>query len=175
MKLWKHRNGTISIIWDLHISLSIADCIEREKEREAISICAMVKTQKLYYLHHMRSAYFPTNRKLHKERERERARQREIERESELTAYLATSSEIWTHIWCLCALHLGHFIWQLGGFILQLIWVLHLKMLTHIWSWSLHLTSSWGYIWQLIWVLHLKIWTHILYSLLHLTSSGGYI
>ena len=33
----------------------------------------MVKTQKWYYLHNMRSAYFPINRRLHRERaERER-------------------------------------------------------------------------------------------------------
>ena len=29
----KQRNGTISVIQDLHISLSIGDCIERERER----------------------------------------------------------------------------------------------------------------------------------------------
>ena len=48
-----------------------------------------------------------------------------------LTAYLGTSSEIWTHIWCLCALHLGHFIWQLVGYIW--IWKLCLKIWTHFW------------------------------------------
>ena len=72
----KHENGTISIIWDLHISLLIGDCRERERarEREAMSIC---ETWKWYYLHHMRSAYFPFNRGLHRERERESKRERE--------------------------------------------------------------------------------------------------
>ena len=37
-----------------------------------MSICEMVKTQKWYYLHNMRSAYFPIDRRLHRERERER-------------------------------------------------------------------------------------------------------
>ena len=63
VKWWKHGNGTISVIWDLHISLLIGDCIEIE--REAMSICEMVKTQKWYYLHHTRSAYFPINTRLH--------------------------------------------------------------------------------------------------------------
>ena len=44
-----------------------------------------------------------------------------------------------------------------GGYIQQPIWVLHLKILTHIWSWSLHLTSSGGYIWPIS-ALHLKTW-----------------
>ena len=38
----------------------------------------MVKTQKQYYLHNMRSAYFPINRRLHRERERERERERDV-------------------------------------------------------------------------------------------------
>ena len=44
---------------NLHISLLIGDCIERERarEREAMSICEMVKTKKWYYVHNMRSAY----------------------------------------------------------------------------------------------------------------------
>ena len=37
-----------------------------------MSICEMVKTQKQYYVHNTRSAYFPINRRLHRERERER-------------------------------------------------------------------------------------------------------
>ena len=41
-----------------------------------MSICEMVKTQKQYYLCNMRSAYFPIDRRLHRERERERARER---------------------------------------------------------------------------------------------------
>ena len=40
----------------------------------------MVKTQKWYDLHNMRSAYFPINWKLHRE---ESQRQRETERERE--------------------------------------------------------------------------------------------
>ena len=40
----------------------------------------MVKTQKRYYLHNTRSAYFPVNRRLHRVRERERERPKEIER-----------------------------------------------------------------------------------------------
>ena len=35
-----------------------------------MSICATVKTQKLYYLSNMRSTYFAINRRLHRERER---------------------------------------------------------------------------------------------------------
>ena len=46
---------------------------ESKREREAMPIHEMVKTQKWYYLHDMRSAYFPINRRL---RERERERQR---------------------------------------------------------------------------------------------------
>ena len=94
-----------------------------------------------------------------------------------------------------------NFIWNRGEgwYIWQLIWVLHLKIWTHISSWSLHLTSfgrvylnlntssenlglsvhfiwNWGgYIWQLIWILHLKIWTCISSCSLHLTISGGKI
>ena len=44
-------------------------------EREAMSICEMVKTQKQYYVHNMRSAYFPIDRRLHSERERARERE----------------------------------------------------------------------------------------------------
>ena len=73
VKQWKHRNCTICIIQDLHISLSIGDCIEREskREREAMSIHEMLKTQKWYYIHNMRSWYFPISRRLHREREGE--------------------------------------------------------------------------------------------------------
>ena len=40
---------------------------------------------------------------------------------------------------------LGHFICQVpGGYIWQLIWVPHLKIWTHIWSWSLHPTNYGG-------------------------------
>ena len=79
MKQCKHRNSTISVIQDLHISLLIGDCIERE----AMSICEMVKIQKCYYICNLRSGYFPINRRLHIERERERERERrERERET---------------------------------------------------------------------------------------------
>ena len=37
--------------------------------------------------------------------------------------------KMWTHIWCPCALHFVHFIWQLWG--VHLIWALHLKIWTH--------------------------------------------
>ena len=40
------------------------------REREAMSICETVQTQKWYYLHNTRSAYFPINRRLHGERQR---------------------------------------------------------------------------------------------------------
>ena len=70
MKQCKHRNGTISVIQDMHISLSIGDCVKGE--REAMSICEMVKTQEWYYLHNMRSGYFPINKRLHRERARDR-------------------------------------------------------------------------------------------------------
>ena len=57
----------MSVIQDLHIPLLIGDCIERDSEREAMSICETVKTQKWYYVHNTRSAYFPIDK-----RERER-------------------------------------------------------------------------------------------------------
>ena len=81
VKQWKHRNGTVYIIWHLHISLLIGDCVcvererqtdrESKREREAMSICEMVKTQKWYYLHNTRSACFPIDRGLHREKEQE--------------------------------------------------------------------------------------------------------
>ena len=81
VKWWKHRNSIISVIQDLDISLLIGDCIEREseraREREAVSIHETVKTQKWYYLCNTRSAYFPIDRRLHREREREREQERE--------------------------------------------------------------------------------------------------
>ena len=49
----------------------------------------MVKTQKQYYLRNMRCAYFPINRRLHRDREKdsnretERQRQRKRERQKE--------------------------------------------------------------------------------------------
>ena len=46
-----------------------------------MSIHEMVKTQKWYYLHDMRSAYFPIDRKLHRVKKkpmRERARERRL-------------------------------------------------------------------------------------------------
>ena len=167
----------MSVIRDLHISLSIGDCRERERarpskreamsiceavktqkwyylrntrsayfprEREALSIHEMVNTQQLYYLHITRSAYFPINRRLHRESKRERG-----ERESELTAYLATSSEMWTHIWFLYALHLGHFIWQFFGGGLNLPAYLGTSS-EHFDSYLILVTSSdkvWGDIW----------------------------
>ena len=44
-----------------------------------MSIHETVKTQKWYYLHNMRSVYFPIDRGLHRERERARERARERE------------------------------------------------------------------------------------------------
>ena len=38
---------------------------ERQSERKAMSMHEKVKTQQKYYLHNMRSAYFPINRELH--------------------------------------------------------------------------------------------------------------
>ena len=59
---------------DLNISLSIGNYRERERaskrEREAMSIHEMVKTQKQYYLCNMRFGFFPINSRLHGERER---------------------------------------------------------------------------------------------------------
>ena len=46
----------------------------RATEREAMSICETVKTQKQYYIRNMRYAYFPINRRLHRERMQERER-----------------------------------------------------------------------------------------------------
>ena len=92
MKWWKHRNDTLSTIWDLHIFLLIGDYIERvrEREREATSILEMVKTQKWYYLHNMRSAYFPINRRLHRETASESEREKEQEREREAMSICVT-------------------------------------------------------------------------------------
>ena len=50
---------------------------ETEREREAMSIHEMVKTQKWYYVHYTRSAYFPNDRRLYGEREQERERERD--------------------------------------------------------------------------------------------------
>ena len=91
-----------------------------------------------------------------------------------LTAYLGTSSKNFDSYLILVMSSVKFWSWGVG-YIWQLIWVPHLKIWTHMWSWSLHLTRYGGYIWQLIWVLHLKIWTHISSWLLHLTSYGGYI
>ena len=62
-----------------------------------------------------------------------------------------------------CELHL-----KLAGYISQLISELHLKIWTHISSWSLHLTSFGGYIG--IWTLHLKIWISVCTSF---ETEGG--
>ena len=45
-----------------------------------MSICETVKTQKWYYLHNSRSAYFPIDRRLHRERETHTEGGRERER-----------------------------------------------------------------------------------------------
>ena len=44
-----------------------------------------MKTQNQYYVHNVRSPYFPTNRRLHREKEteREKDKERETERERE--------------------------------------------------------------------------------------------
>ena len=54
---------------------------KRERERETMSICETVKTQKGYYLCNTRSAYFPINSSLHRERVCVREKEREQERE----------------------------------------------------------------------------------------------
>ena len=46
-----------------------------------MSIHKTVQTQKWYYLHNMGYAYFPINRRLHRERKRERARESKSKRE----------------------------------------------------------------------------------------------
>ena len=43
---------------------------ESKREREAMSQCERVKTQKWYYIHNRRSACFPINGRMHRERER---------------------------------------------------------------------------------------------------------
>ena len=63
---------------------------EREQEREAMSICEMVKTQKWYYLCNMRSAYFPIDRRLHRERER-------IERET-MSIHVMVKTQKWYYV-----------------------------------------------------------------------------
>ena len=165
VKWWKHGNSTISIIQGLDISQSIKDCIEREKEskreREAMSICETVKTQKWYYIHNSRSAYFPINRRLHRESKREREREQEKERE-------------WTDSLS------GHFIWNVNSYMISVCtssWSLHLTTLGGGKSYSLSGYFIWkfwlisetghfiwqvlvGHIWQLIWEHQLKIWTH---------------
>ena len=42
-----------------------------------MSICEMVKTWKWYYVFNVSYAYFPINRRLHRERARDRERARE--------------------------------------------------------------------------------------------------
>ena len=54
--------------------------MSEKEEREAMSIHETVKTQKWYYLHNMRSAYFPVNRRLLRERESKREQERVSER-----------------------------------------------------------------------------------------------
>ena len=150
MKQCKHRNSTISITQDLHISLSIGDC--REREREAMSICEMVKTQKWYYIHNMRSGYFPINRRLHRERERE-------EQETEAMSICEMVKIQKLYYVCITrsgfSLSIGdcieraserererqwadrisgHFIWNMSSYIISVCTS----------SWSLHLTSSLG-------------------------------
>ena len=61
----------------------MGDYIERERQREREQgRLEIVKTEKWYYLHNMRSAYFPFNKPLHREKEREQ--ERETERETEI-------------------------------------------------------------------------------------------
>ena len=92
---WKHRNGTTLVIWDLHISLFIGDC--KERQREAKSICEMMKTQKWYYICNTRSAYLCINRRLHGERERETKREREREREA-LSIHETVKTQKWYYL-----------------------------------------------------------------------------
>ena len=70
-------------------------CIEREsrakRERETMSICEMVKTQKWYYVcnyRERRSAYFPINSSLHRERASEREQERESKERERLCPYV---------------------------------------------------------------------------------------
>ena len=44
---------------------------EIARESKAMSIPETVQTQKWYYLRHMRSGYFPINRRLHRESKRD--------------------------------------------------------------------------------------------------------
>ena len=53
---------------------------DRKRERERHET---VKTWKWYDLHNMKSASFPINRRLHRERERARGREMEIESKKE--------------------------------------------------------------------------------------------
>ena len=70
----------------MHISLSIVDYRERETDTEREKERGrgdMVKPQKWYYLHNMRSAYFPIIRTLQGEKEIEEWRKRERHRKRE--------------------------------------------------------------------------------------------
>ena len=49
---------------------------QSKREREALSIHEMVKTQKWYYISIMRSAYFPIDSRLHTDRGSKRERKR---------------------------------------------------------------------------------------------------
>ena len=130
--------------------------MERARERDAMSICETVKTQKQYYIHNMRYGYIPINRRLHRERESKRER-------------LYPSVKWWKHRNCtICVLqdlHIslwigdciertrererareeererewadrlsGHFIWNMNSYIISVCTL----------SWSLHLTILGG-------------------------------
>ena len=63
---------------------------------------------------------------------------------------------IWTHIWCPCALHLVHFIWQLGGYI----WFQHSL---HLKSWLFRMGCHWthrsGNTWCVVTTHNMSSWT----------------
>ena len=56
------RSAYFPINWRLHGERDRER--DREIEREAMSICEMVKTQKWYYHCNTRSGYFPINREI---------------------------------------------------------------------------------------------------------------
>ena len=61
-----------------------------------MSTCETVKTQKWYYVHNTRSAYFPFNRRLH--RENKRVKEQEKERAREKKA-MSTCETVKTQKW----------------------------------------------------------------------------
>ena len=177
MKWWKHINCTICVLWDLHISLSIGDCIKRARERERerkrgrerewadslsghfiwnmnsymISVCTSSLSLHLTTLGGeilSLSGYFIWEFWLIWSWSLHLTSSRGVY----LTAYLGTSSEnLNSHLILVTSSD------KLWGVYLTAYLGTSSEIWTHILSWSLHLTSYGGYIWPK-WALHLTTW-----------------